>query len=42
MSVDQRLTIGGVQVPHVNALLFIDGAWRESVDGGTFDVIAPA
>ena len=42
MSVSQQVTIGGVPVPEVNPLLFIGGAWRESADGGTFEVIAPA
>ena len=34
--------IGGVSVPKVNTQLFVDGAWRDASDGGTFDVVAPA
>ncbi len=34
--------IGGVTVPEVTTQLFIDGAWTDARDGGTFDVIAPS
>src|SRR5215212_4086514 len=34
--------IGAVQVPRVPTQLFIDGTWRDAVDGATFDVVAPA
>jgi acyl-CoA reductase-like NAD-dependent aldehyde dehydrogenase len=34
--------IGGVSVPKVPTQLFIDGEWRDALDGSTFEVVAPA
>ncbi|MDO8211164.1 aldehyde dehydrogenase family protein [Conexibacter sp. CPCC 206217] len=34
--------VAGVEVPRVPTQLFIDGEWRDALDGATFDVVAPA